>query len=184
MPLVGESGRYQIRLTIIFAVFWTFTAWGTMLPAYIFKTPEFLCNGVTCLETVACKSSNFKIDPNQQQTVSTAFNLYCDRKSLRSLGQSLVYVGALIGMVCLSAVADNKGRKIAQMIGYSCCSIGFIGLGLSPNLPMAFIFSTLFGAAIFSTLIIDLVMISEQMGIKQLINFFFFFLVIFISFNF
>lgn len=53
-----------------------------------------------------------------QYTAAFYDGLYCDKKSNRSIIQSMYAFGAVIGMFGLPALADIKGRKFAMNLAF------------------------------------------------------------------
>ena len=163
ITLAGEFGIYQKLLLVLFLFEWFILSFGLMMPVYIFKSPQFLCNGKVCEENNGgCVDKILK--PSNRVTISTEFNLYCQRNYLQSVGISLVYIGSFFGMVIMGFISDNFGRKRTQIFGLFFVTIGMVGLPLMPTLLFIFVFNTIAGFSLFGTVILHFIIISEQFG--------------------
>ncbi len=61
------------------------------------------------------------------------FGLYCKYKYLRSLIQSMIYMGAVCGCLILAFISDLKGRKFSTNCGFITSTIGFIWVSSCTN---------------------------------------------------
>ena len=60
--------------------------------------------------------------------------MVCSKLWISSLLQSFSYLGSLIGYIVMPLVADNKGRKIAELISWIIAVLGCGILLISMNL--------------------------------------------------
>ena len=60
--------------------------------------------------------------------------MVCSKLWISSLLQSFSYLGSLIGYIVMPLVADNKGRKIAELISWIIVVLGCGILLISMNL--------------------------------------------------
>jgi len=53
--------------------------------------------------------NNVKIFIEDMESITSDHNLYCDpgKRSLRDLGESLIYIGNALGLLIFSYLADN-----------------------------------------------------------------------------
>lgn len=65
-------------------------------------------------------------------TITTAFDtvLACNNSYMKSVIQSIVYVGSMLGFFIFSFAADNYGRKISLCLAWIAVTIGAFTLGV------------------------------------------------------
>ena len=60
-------------------------------------------------------------------------------------------IGSIFGLIVITLIADNKGRKMSLIIGWILALIGCILMISSFNLPQLFLGNFLCGAGMYST---------------------------------
>ncbi|XP_076049376.1 solute carrier family 22 member 20-like [Oratosquilla oratoria] len=69
-------------------------------------------------------------------TVSTEWDLVCDRRAVQPLFQSLLSAGSMIGCVMAGAVADKFGRRTSLRAGAFLNVIAAVVIGVTPYLSL------------------------------------------------
>ena len=133
-----------------------------MIIPYLFEVPIFHCKNSDGTVKVCYEDSGACVDqiisPDSVESISLDYKLYCDRRDLRDLGESLIFLGCSVGIFVFNSLADNIGRKvtIALAWGFSTiCMILFvsidnyygivvstfgIGMGLLPSLILTMVY--------------------------------------------
>ncbi|XP_038078076.1 organic cation transporter protein-like [Patiria miniata] len=96
---------------------------------------------------VPCKDG-WEYDTSQYETTTISdFDLVCDKKSLRSLAQSIYFAGFLVGSFIFGSLSDWIGRKKTVIFGLLLLACGAIVTTFSVNIYMymAFRFVAGFG---------------------------------------
>jgi MFS family permease len=90
----------------------------------IYKEPNFICQNKKCTEdTGGCKKDS-KIDKNSYNSASLEFGLYCERRAERIYGESMLFLGNLLGLFIFNYISDNYGRLKSLFLSWF---LGFIG---------------------------------------------------------
>lgn len=71
--------------------------------------------------------------------------MVCSKQWISSLLQSCSYLGSLIGYIVMPLIADNKGRKIAELSSWIITVLGCFILLISMNLELVGIGSFMMG---------------------------------------
>ncbi len=87
--------------------------------------------------------------------------MVCSKEWVSSLLQSIGYFGSLVGYIVMPLVADNKGRKNAEIIAWAITVAGCGVLLVSMNLPFIGIGSFLMGFGSNSAIILHYSFIKE-----------------------
>ena len=75
--------------------------------------------------------------PSIPDTLSYTFDIYiCNKAWIVSTVQSFTYWGSLVGYILFSYVADNYGRKKAEIFAWGTACLGGIVLSASMNIYM------------------------------------------------
>ncbi|KRX10392.1 Major facilitator superfamily domain, general substrate transporter [Pseudocohnilembus persalinus] len=165
--IIGEKGRFQKRTTFFFAIHYFISAVFVISVPLLFWQPQFSClnkKGVyeICYEdTGACDNDDVQINTNVFSSISAEFKLYCDKRNLRVLGQSLVYIGGAIGILIFNQLSDIKGRKISIILSWIIVTIGAVIMAFSQNIDLILFSIFLLGLGIFPITSIDQVYLNE-----------------------
>jgi hypothetical protein len=65
--------------------------------------------------------------------MTETFGMYCENRYLMEITESMMFVGPVMGNLVLSVVADNKGRRLAQNLGWIILTFGVIGTTFFTN---------------------------------------------------
>jgi MFS family permease len=87
--------------------------------------------------------------------------MVCSKEWISSLLQSIGYFGSLVGYIIMPLVADNKGRKNAELISWFTTVVGCSVLLASMNLPLIGIGSFLIGFGSNSAIMLHYSFIKE-----------------------
>jgi len=162
LEVVGSSSYYQWTILLLYGLMWIINGVLLLSPPLLFHPPEFLCDGKVCYEEDGGCVKQI-LNPMAKRTIATDFNLYCGNKSMRSIGESLVYAGCIIAVFVIGLLSDNKGRKASTSIFWF---ISTIPLCLIPFLNDVSIIYALYCLSGFQTATTTLhfVIVNEQMG--------------------
>ncbi|KRX05821.1 Major facilitator superfamily domain, general substrate transporter [Pseudocohnilembus persalinus] len=100
-------------------------------PLFFLTEPQFLCQNSDgeyeiCNEKQGC--DNGILDPNQRQTMSLSFGLYCKYKNFRGYESAATFFGSIFGNFIIAYLAEVQGRKTALLYSWGIATIGFIGI--------------------------------------------------------
>ena len=87
--------------------------------------------------------------------------MVCSKEWISSLLQSIGYFGSLVGYIVMPLVADNKGRKTAELISWFITVAGCGILLVSMNIPLIGIGSFLMGFGSNSAIMLHYSFIKE-----------------------
>ena len=125
---LGEKETFQFRLTIFVMVTAVISTFSTLGPPFLFMNPRFSCPGVEQpSEAYACEHLESCTLENGY-TITGEVELYCGgRRDDRNVVQSVMGVGAMIGVVFVNALGTFLGKLVAFRIGIALASIqGFL----------------------------------------------------------
>ena len=151
-------------MILIFSIQVIFFTMNILSPVFLLPPPKFICNGVECSENNGGCLNKILNNP-LRNTLTIQFNLYCERRNLRDLTQSIGYVGSFFGMLVLGFISDNFGRKKALISALLSSFSGLIVLGFSNNFYMAVIGYFFAGTGNFAFIFFQFILVSESMGI-------------------
>ena len=69
----------------------------------------------------------------RKTTFTTDWNIYCKDEAKLSLISSIYFVGALLGLLCSTAIFDRIGRKRGALVGCVLITIGTAASAAAPN---------------------------------------------------
>ncbi len=61
-------------------------------------------------------------------SIVAELRLYCDGQTDRTFIQSSVSIGAILGLLVVNYVSDNRGRKVALLLVQSVAILGTAGI--------------------------------------------------------
>ncbi|XP_019762467.1 organic cation transporter protein isoform X2 [Dendroctonus ponderosae] len=128
---IGEFGRWQLLLTFILSLVNIPCTWHIFVPTFHARERDYVCidplgicptsdpcwvnqlssNG-SCLvdsnSTLRCENWEFK---GKGLTITSEFNLICDRKTLINLAEMMFLAGVAVGGLVSGIISDKYGRK-------------------------------------------------------------------------
>ena len=135
-------------------------------PPFVLNTPKFLCaGGKICENNDPNICRNPILYPNQRVTISTQYNLYCERRYLKNLAISSIYIGAVLGYLITSYLADNVGRKFACIFSWGIGSIIGFGFPFFDNIFVIIIGILITSAGVISCTGVHFSIMNEQCGL-------------------
>jgi len=99
--------------------------------------------------------------------LANADNYLCDNAITIDFVSSCTYIGAFLGYIILSFLADNYGRKKTILISWTICVIGTIIVASSFNLYMAAVGFFLSGFGSDASIGLCLIFFGESTGAKK-----------------
>ncbi|GFR61312.1 solute carrier family 22 member 7, partial [Elysia marginata] len=97
-------------------------------------------------------------------TAITEFDVVCEDTIMRSICNSFMFAGALVGAVGMGVVADVCGRKRAIMLSLLAQFLTSLGVFLTPSFPVMIALKTLSGIATHSLFSVGATMGIELVG--------------------
>ena len=113
---------------------------------FILGTPKFICaNGEICTEETGGCVDKILVTESTYSTVKE-FGLYCEYKYLRTIAESIFFVGSIIGTVFFTFF--QMRRKKYLILSWLITFFGLIGAGCAPSIIYFLFFwgTTGFGA--------------------------------------
>lgn len=146
----GSYGMYQILLTIALCIFMIPLSFPVLIMYFTALEPPWRCvsNSTVCIINQTMTSDNYakcsmqrsewKFTENNDYSIITQFDIYCDRKWIIHLTTSALFIGWGMGSLLFGWIADNYGRKVTLFPSL----LGVIILNfLTAFSPNAFIFT-------------------------------------------
>jgi MFS family permease len=145
---VGSEGKYQKRLLLVLGLSWFVTGIILLSTGFLFRSPSFDCQEHGLLVTdLHCEQYVCSLDEalwqdylssdNHFHSLATSGNYLCSNSVAISLVSSCTYLGALVGYVAVSFLADNFGRRKALLGAWSVCAVGTVVVASSLRLEVA-----------------------------------------------
>lgn len=97
-------------------------------------------------------------------TITSDFDLVCDKKKLPNIAQAMFFAGILIGSVLYGTIADKLGRRVGLFATTVSTAISGILVSVSPSIVMYMIMRFFLGASSYNTLLTAFVLVSEIVG--------------------
>ncbi|XP_045522072.1 organic cation transporter protein-like [Pieris brassicae] len=162
--VILESGWYQALLLFLLIFGRSPTEFQLVNVVFILPNPEYICQGEEKNVTNLCPCEDPVYDTSIMSSVSSDFDLICERKHLASLGQSMLQVGILFGSVLYGYISDRFGRKTSCLISLTT-EIIFVALSAAVTEFWTFaICRFLIGASVGGTMLCTYVMVIELTG--------------------
>ncbi|KAJ8951423.1 hypothetical protein NQ318_006852 [Aromia moschata] len=149
----GDFGRYQVLLMVLFSAINTFSAFHYFGQTFISVLPDYVCDNGDYLEnTIAQQCEIWTLSNNsyekQRCTSGWIFNnsdtygfigiieelkWVCSDDWKPALGQSVFFIGSVLGSLALGILADMIGRLYVLIIANMLAFTGNIATVLSSN---------------------------------------------------
>lgn len=131
-----------------------------MSPTFFLEDPQFYCGDeIKVKEKDACKPGC--VNSNQHVTMTSEFDLICQKDYLRSSAISFMYIGVALGNLAWGMLADQKGRKFTMCTGWILGTFSTLGLYLSNSYEMLLAFFILTGFTLWPPLNIAYIIVNE-----------------------
>ncbi|XP_072932788.1 organic cation transporter-like protein [Epargyreus clarus] len=164
--IIGKFGRYQTWILVLICVGRIPTEMQLSNVVFIIPSVNYVCldeGAFNATNYCPCKYPEYDTSTIVSSVTST-WNLICDRNQLASLAQSMLQVGILAGSLFYGHVSDRYGRKIAVLLSL-LSEVVFVAI--SAVVPEFWIFMVcrfLIGTAVGGTMLCCYVMIIEISG--------------------
>ena len=168
---MGDSGKYQYRLLGFFVVQMFILSSLMLSGPFIMGTPKFVCkDGTVCTEeTGGCIDKILALDSTH--SIVKEFGLFCEYKYLRTIAESIFFVGSIIGTVFFTFFQMRRKRYL--ILSWLITFVGLIGSGFSSNIECFLVFWGLAGFGAYACYIMSNTLMKEETG-----NFFEMFMII------
>ncbi|KAM3964986.1 LOW QUALITY PROTEIN: organic cation transporter protein-like [Aphomia sociella] len=163
---IGRFGKFQTWLLFLITV-------GRYPTEFQLTNVVFLIPAIEykCLDDVALNATNHCPCENPEyaqstivNSVTTEWDLICDRTTLASLAQSMMQVGILVGSLFFGYVSDRFGRKISVLLSL-IFEAAFVTISaLVPQFWMFVVCRFLIGTAVGGTILCGYVLLIELSG--------------------
>lgn len=180
LNLVGEYGRYQKIINILFCITMFPSCFHVLIMYFCVKNPPWRCalNSTTCTQynrTFDAKDNSrchlarhdWEFTEPRDYSIVTDFDLVCEREYLSVFPTSALFFGFIFGASTLGWFADNFGRKKVHYLSISVVIIlGFLSTFFG-NIYAFIVCRFVIGFFMHGTFPQLYVMISEIVGDKD-----------------
>lgn len=163
---IGSFGKYQTWILILITLGRYPVEFQLVNIVFIMPSVEYICLDDGALNrTNYCPCANPKYDTNTiVSSVTTEWNLICDRTSLASLAQSIMQIGIIPGSVIFGYMSDRHGRKIASLLSLFCQVLAVAISAIVTEYWMFVVCRFVIGITVGGTIICTYVLIVELSG--------------------
>ncbi|XP_068617442.1 uncharacterized protein [Battus philenor] len=164
--IIGEFGKYQTWILFLIIIGRYPTDFQLTNVVYILPSVDYVCLDKEALNvTNYCPCDNPKYDTsNIVESVTSTWNLICNKTHLASLAQSMLQIGILVGSVIYGHLSDRYGRQIATLCGMITNVIFIILSAVVPQFWMFLICRFLIGTAVGGTMLCCYILMIELSG--------------------
>eukprot|EP00794_Sanderia_malayensis_P007592 gene7592-8432_t len=178
LPYVGEFGRYQRFLELLFCISELPLAFQVLLPYFTQDNPSWKCaaNSSTCRsKAVFTATDEFRCNLSRSDwtytvpknySVATQFDLHCDKDIYGFIVTSAFFLSWAIGAVVLGWLSDRFGRFKILTLSQFVVLVGGLVSAFSPNFAFYAFFRALAGFFIPGVFVPLFVSASEIVGSK------------------
>lgn len=165
---IGRFGRYHIWIWILLSIGRLPTEFQLSNVVFLLPAVDFVCADIDVHyenATNFCPCDNPIYDNSTfTSTVTSTWDLICNRRHLASLAQSMLQVGILFGSLIYGYISDRFGRRIAVVLALST-EVLFVSISAAvPDLWMFLLLRLLIGTAVGGTMLCCYVLIIELSG--------------------
>ncbi|GBP82661.1 Organic cation transporter protein [Eumeta japonica] len=163
---IGRFGPYQAWILLLLSLGRYPTEFQLTNVVFILPDVDYVCADNPQMNvTHQCPCENPVYDQSIfESTVTSTWNLICDRTWLASLAQSILQVGILAGSIVYGYISDRFGRKPAVLLALSVEVAAVALSAVVPELWMFIICRFLIGVAIGGTMLCCYVYLIELCG--------------------
>ncbi|CAH2084663.1 unnamed protein product [Euphydryas editha] len=164
--IIGRFGKYQTWILFLISIGRFPTEYQLTNVVFIIPSVEYVCMDENAYNlTNHCPCENPQYDQSSiVSSVTSTWNLICDRSQLASLAQSILQVGILFGSIFYGHVSDRYGRKFASILSL-VSEVVFVALStVSSQVWMFIVFRFFIGTAVGGTMLCCYVIVIELSG--------------------
>ncbi|CAH2084667.1 unnamed protein product [Euphydryas editha] len=164
--IIGRFGKYQTWILFLISIGRFPTEYQLSNVVFIVPSVEYVCMDENAYNmTNHCPCENPQYDQSSiVNSVTSTWNLICDKNMLASLAQSILQVGILVGSIIYGHVSDRYGRKFASLLSLAS-QVVFVPLSsLSSELWMFIVLRFFIGTATGGTILCCYIIIVELGG--------------------
>lgn len=123
-------------------------------------TPKFICSRGTICSEDAGGCVDKILAPGSSYSIVKEFGLYCEYKYLRTIAESIFFVGSIIGTVFFTFF--QMRRKKYLILSWLIAFTGLIGAGFSPNIECFLFFWGMCGFGAYACYIMSNTLMKEE----------------------
>ncbi|XP_045769654.1 organic cation transporter protein-like [Maniola jurtina] len=164
--VIGRFGKYQTWILFLISLGRFPTEYQLVNVVFILPNAEFVCMDEEAYNmTNYCPCKNPQYDQTYiVKSVTTNWDLICEKRQLASLAQSMLHVGILGGSIFYGHLSDRYGRKLACLLALFC-EVLFVALSAAvPKFWMFVVFRFLIGTAVGGSMLCCYVYVVELSG--------------------
>ncbi|XP_023954318.1 organic cation transporter-like protein isoform X2 [Bicyclus anynana] len=164
--IIGRFGRYQTWIWILIAIGRAPTDYQLSNVVFLLPNVEYVCMDDNAHnKTNHCPCENPIYDQTYiENSVTTTWNLICDKSHYASLAQSMLQIGILGGSLFYGHLSDRYGRRLACLVALFS-EVLFVALSAIASKLWMFIALRFFiGTAVGGTMLCCFVILIELSG--------------------
>ncbi|KAL0112549.1 hypothetical protein PUN28_012100 [Cardiocondyla obscurior] len=175
---IGNLGRWQIVICLAISLVKFPVAWHQLAIVFMAPHQDYNCTEPAAEEysedqcmanlndtLVKCTAWEYdrKIFP---ETITSQWNLVCDRTHYANIQQSILMFGVLLGNIIFGSLADRYGRKMPLMVSVVLQLLSGIGCAVVPWFYALLLMKLLSALATGGTMVTSYVICMEIVGTK------------------
>uniref|UniRef100_A0AAQ4P656 Solute carrier family 22 member 6 n=1 Tax=Gasterosteus aculeatus aculeatus TaxID=481459 RepID=A0AAQ4P656_GASAC len=154
---VGSTGRFQIVHVTLLSIPVFMMASHNLLQNFVAAVPPHFCSAHTNLSRTRLRdngTANGGLDVDLQgctdgwsynmtemtSTIISEWDLVCDQRSLKQMGQTVYMGGVLVGALLFGSMSDRFGRRILLIISNLLMAVAGTCTAFSPSFPLYCLF--------------------------------------------
>ncbi|KPJ06792.1 Organic cation transporter-like protein [Papilio machaon] len=164
--VIGRFGKYQSWVMFLIYIGRFPTDFQLTNVVFILPSVEYECTDDQVLNTTNyCPCTNPKYDTsNVVESVTTTWNLICNKTQLASFAQSTLQIGILAGSLIYGYFSDRYGRKVTTLTSLITNVLFIIISGIVPKLWMFLVCRFLIGTSVGGTMLCSYILMVELSG--------------------
>ncbi|XP_049872509.1 organic cation transporter protein-like [Pectinophora gossypiella] len=164
--IIGRFGKYQSWVLFLILLGRYPTEFQLTNVVFILPSVNYVCKDDNAYNlTNHCPCRNPEYDQSTiVSSVTSEWNLICDRTSLASLSQSMLQVGILAGSLVYGYVSDRYGRKISTINAFFFTALFGVLAAVSPQLWMFIVCRFFIGMSLGGTMLCAYILLIEISG--------------------
>lgn len=164
--IIGRFGRYQVWILFLVTLGRYPAEFQLVNVVFIVPSVEFVCKDDDAFNvTNHCPCQQPEYDQSTiVSSVTTEWNLICNRSHLASLAQSILQIGILAGSLAFGHISDRYGRKIAVVLALFLEAVFVTLSAFVTDYWMFMVSRFLIGTALGGTMLCCFVLLVELSG--------------------